>query len=178
MKTSTRPLQLQARFRHLIYSPRGEIEGVLVDVDGGPAQVVFDRHDDLTPVLFADLLEGQTLIVEGFPAAPSDKGEPEHSVFGFVRLKSVDGAKPATRKPAQGAAYRGKAIRFNYARHGAANGVVLDSGDFIHTRPEGLAGLKLKIGDVVEADGDAQMLTTGKGWAVEAQTVNGKPVRR
>ena len=51
---------------------------------------------------------------------------------------------------------------------------MLDTGDFIHTKPDGMARLGLNVGDKVEADGDAQMLSTGKGWAVEATTVNGK----
>ena len=32
-------------------------------------------------------------------------------------------------------------MRLNYAKHGAANGVVLDNGDFVHTRPDGFAAL-------------------------------------
>ena len=52
--------------------------------------------------------------------------------------------------------------------------MVLDTGDFIHVKPDGMARLGLKVGDKVEADGDAQMLSTGKGWAVEATKVNGK----
>ena len=68
-------------------------------------------------------------------------------------------------------------MRVNYARHGAANGVILDTGDFIHTRPEGMAKLKLKVGDPVAADGDAQRLADDSGWAVEASMVNGKPVK-
>lgn len=37
-----------------------------------------------------------------------------------------------------------------------------------------MSRLKLKIGDRVEADGDAHLLATGRGWAVEATRVNGK----
>lgn len=40
-----------------------------------------------------------------------------------------------------------------------------------------MSRLKLKVGDVITADGDAHLLATGKGWAVEATHVNGKPVR-
>jgi hypothetical protein len=35
----------------------------------------------------------------------------------------------------------------------------------------------LNIGDTVSADGDAHFLSTGGGWAVEATTVNRKPVK-
>ncbi len=166
--------KIQGRFQHLIYSPRGGIEGVLLALDGRPAQIVFDKHDDESPLPFEHLREGQELVVEATLSSPSSKGESEHPVHDFVRLISVDGEKPAKRRAASGAAYKGVVARLNYARHGAANGVVLDTGDFIHAKPDGMAKLALKVGDKVEADGDAQMLSTGKGWAVEATTVNGK----
>jgi len=169
---------IEARFQHLIYSPRGEIEGVLLHADGAPLQLVFERHDDASPAAFGGLREGQTVVVEASPQAPSPKGEAVHAVCTHVRLTSVDGARPAKRPPETGAAYQGTVARLNYARHGAANGVVLDTGDFIHTKPDGFAKLKLKIGDRVEADGDAQMLATGSGWAVEAATVNGRALTK
>lgn len=55
-----------------------------------------------------------------------------HPVFGYVRLVSIDGRKPIKRIAAKGAAFTGIVTRFNYARHGEPNGVVLDNGDFIH----------------------------------------------
>lgn len=169
---------LDGVFRHMIYSPRGEHEGVLLERRGEPLQLVFEHHDEEAPGAFAGVRPGQTVSVEAVAQGPSPKGKGEHPVHAFVRLLSVDGAPPAPPKPAAGgAAYRGKVVRFNHARHGAANGVVLDTGDFIHTRPEGLARLKIKVGDTVEADGDAQRLADDAGWAVEAATVNGKAVQ-
>ena len=170
--------RIQGQFQHLVYSPRGGIEGVLIASADGPVQIVFDKHDDESPEPWTHLRENQRVVIEAMPSGPSSKGESMHPVHDFVRLVSVDGQKPARRRAASGAAYRGVVARFNYARHGAANGVVLDTGDFIHTKPDGLATLGLGIGDTVEADGDAQMLSTGAGWAVEATRVNGKAVGR
>ena len=170
--------RIHGQFKHLVYSPQGGIEGVLIASADGPAQIVFDKHDDASAESFAHLRDDQQVVVEATPAGPSSKGEAAHPVHDFVRLVSVDGQKPAKRRAASGAAYRGVVVRFNYARHGAANGVVLDTGDFIHTKPDGMAMLGLAIGDAVEADGDAQMLSTGTGWAVEAAWVNGKAVGR
>ena len=166
--------KVQGSFQSLIYGPRGSIEGVLLSQDGEPAQIVFDKHDDVSPFAFADLRAGQTVTVEATPQGPSPKGEAAHAVFGYGRLIAVDGKKPGKQKTASGPAYQGTVQRLNYARHGEANGVVLDTGDFIHTKPEGMAKLKLRIGDKVQADGDAQWLATGNGWAVEATKVNGK----
>jgi hypothetical protein len=51
---------------------------------------------------------------------------------------------------------------------------VLDTGDFIHTKTEGMARLKLKVGDTVRAD--ARPLSIGNGRAIEARRVNRKRV--
>ena len=64
--------------------------------------------------------------------------------------------------------------RLNYARHGAAYGVVLDTGDIIHTKLEGRSRLKLKVGDVVRTDGVTRPLSTGSRSAIEAIRNNGK----
>ncbi len=168
---------VEGRFKHLVYSPGGGIEGVLIDTDGVSTQFVFDRHDDAAPGAFTGLHAGQALVIEGTEDAPSpkDKGEAEHTVYRFERLVSVDGRAPP--HAAAEARIGGTVVRFNYARHGEANGVVLDTGDFVHTRPDGLARLGLKIGDKVSAEGRVQPLTTGEGRVVEAVQVNGTPVR-
>lgn len=163
---------IQGQFRHLIYSPHGGVEGVLMGVADGVVQIVFDKHDDASPLAFEHLRDGEALVIDAHPAKPSSKGEAEHPVYDFVRLKSIEGAMPAKRKVAAGAAYRGVVVRLNYARHGVPNGVVLDSGDFIHLKPDGMAKLGFKVGDRCEADGDAQRLGSDGGWAVEATTVN------
>ncbi|WP_076998195.1 hypothetical protein [Variovorax sp. KK3] len=165
---------VEGRFQHLIYSPKGAVEGVLIDTDGISTQFVIDPHDPSVAEQFTGLRAGQTLVVEGIEAGPSPKGEPAHTVYAFERLASVDGKEPATVRPHEEAA--GTVVRFNYAKHGAANGVVLDNGDFIHTRPEGLDRLGLKIGDKVKAEGAARPLVTSTGRVIEARSVNGKPV--
>lgn len=174
---STPSNTVEGVFRHVVYSPKGEAEGVLIESGGAPLQIVFERHDVDAATAFEPVAEGQSVVVEAALEGPSPKGEGEHPVHAYGRLVSVDGRKPTKPKAASGPAYRGRVVRFNYARHGAANGVVLHTGDFIHTRPEGLARLKLKVGDEVEADGDAQRLVDGMGWAVEATVVNGKTVK-
>ncbi len=114
------------------------------------------------------------MVLEGTVAEPSPKGKPPHEVYQLERLVSVDG-KPAApaHEPAE---VSGTVVRFNYARHGAPNGVVLDTGDFVHTKPDGLERLGLKVGDAVKAEGDVRTLAAGSGRVVEARTVNGQPV--
>ncbi|CAN5457876.1 hypothetical protein BH09PSE6_BH09PSE6_03640 [soil metagenome] len=168
---------LDAEFQSLVFSPRGEVEGFLVTHQGAVSQLVFDRHDEESPSLIRSLILGQKLKLKARPAEPSDKGPSEHAVFDFSELISIDGA-PAMHSEADGDdGYEGIVVRLNYARHGAANGVILDTGDFVHLKPEGMSRLRLKVGDKVRAHGDATQLVTGDGWAVEAQTVNGRAVK-
>lgn len=165
---------VEGQFQHLIFSPKGSIEGVLIDTDGIPTQFVMDPHSSTILELFGKLRIGQKLVIEGSEAEPSGKGESPHSIYDFERLVSVDG-KAVKAPPSQGHA-AGTVARFNYAKHGAANGVVLDNGDFVHTRPDRLERLGLKVGDKVDAVGEERELVTGTGRVIEAQLVNGKPV--
>jgi hypothetical protein len=165
---------VQGHFQHLIYSPKGAIEGVLIDTDGVPTQFVTEPQDPAIAELFGGLRTGQALVVEGTEAPASPKGESAHTVYRFERLASVDGREP---KASHGEEHtRGKVVRFNYAKHGEANGVVLDNGDFVHTKPDGLRPLGLQIGDTIEAKGATRPLVTGGGRVIEARSINGKPV--
>lgn len=163
---------IEGNFSHLVYSPKGAIEGLMLDTEGTPTQFVIDPHDHAVSQALAALSPGQALVIEGSEMAPSPKGDGLHFVYQFERLASpsdaeLDGDKgPATTS--------GRVVRFNYARHGAANGVVLDCGDFVHTKPDGMARLGLRIGDLVQAEGPSRPLFNGEGRVIEAQSVNGQ----
>jgi len=163
---------VEGRFQHLLYSPKGGIEGLLIDTEGIATQFVVDPHDCASVALLLGLRRDQALVVEGRESKPSPKGDGEHVVYHFERLAAVDGrATEAAARPTQ---VRGKVVRLNFARHGAANGVVLDSGDFVHLRPQGMERLQLKPGDQVQAQGAASPLATDSGWVIEAHSVNGE----
>ncbi len=165
---------VEGTFQHLIYSPKGAIEGVMIETDGVPTQFVTDPQDPTVAERFAGLRPGQALTIEGTEAAPSPKGESDHTVYRFERLASVDGRDTEPLRAHDGT--RGTVVRFNHAKHGEPNGVVLDNGDFVHTRPDGLKRLGLQIGDTVQAEGPARPLVDGAGRVIEAVSVNGKPV--
>jgi hypothetical protein len=158
-------------YQHPIYSPRGQLEGLLLEVDGKAAQIVLDPHEQADA--FTGLHIGQELKLEATPAGPSDKGEAAHPVFKLMSLTAIDGKKTSVAKvPAE---FKGKVERLNFAKHGEANGVVLDSGDFIHLKPQGFHKAKLKVGDTVAASGAAKPKMDG-GFVVEATEINGQPV--
>jgi hypothetical protein len=79
-------------------------------------------------------------------------------------------------------AFSAVVTRLNYANHGAANRVVLDTGNILHTKRKGMARLKLKVGDTVVRHrarrGGAQTLITVSGKAIEAIRINGKLFKR
>jgi hypothetical protein len=168
-KPHTAPAEsLTGTYRQPIYSPKGELEGLLIEVDGAAVQLVLDPHEH--DAAFERLVIGQTLTLEATPSKPSPKGEAAHPVFQLKALTAVDGKKPAAGTPAR-KLFKGRVELLNYAKHGEPNGVVLDSGDFIHLHPEGFRDAALKIGDTVAAEGDAEP-KIGGGFVVEATRVN------
>jgi hypothetical protein len=177
----TRQETLDTIFEQPIYAPDGAIEGALVKVDDELSQLVVDRGDEKSAEALGATKPRQRLIVLATLQAPSAKGPSEHPVYVLAKIVSIDGAKPkrVPRVP-PASPYNGKVVRFNYARHGEKNGVgvVLDSGDFIHLKPEGFEKMKLKVGDHVAANGDAWPLATGVGYVVEPTMLNGKPFNK
>ena len=164
--------KLSGEFVHLIFSPKGEIEGLLLEVDGEPAQVVVDPEEGSEPV-FAQLKAGQPIVVEAAPQGPSPKGKAVHEVYRLHRLVAVDGEKTAATPDS----VSGVVVHLNFAKHGEPNGVVLDSGDFVHLRPEGMAASGLSVGDLVRASGDMRRLAIGTGHVVEADVLNGHKLK-
>jgi len=166
---------ISGTFKHLIYSPKGMIEGLLLDVDQEPLQVVIQPEEPLA-ASFAKLKEGAKLELETSEEGHSPKGEPAHPVHRLHKLIAMGGK---TFDPEQDesshAEVKGIVVRFNYARHGEANGVVLDSGDFVHLKPEGMAESALEIGDKVNAVGETRAMAFGHR-VIEARKVNGNAI--
>ena len=167
---------LKGRFQYLIFSPKGSVEGLLIEAAHTSTQIVFDRHDKESPLAFETLVKGQQLAVRAKRRHPRKKSKGGNAVFDFGRLLSIDGHKPIKKKGTTSVTFTGVVARFNFARHGEPNGVILDSGDFIHTKPHGLVGLALKVGDKVSARGASRSLKVGRGMVVEAKLINGKRI--
>ncbi|MFK3740894.1 hypothetical protein [Massilia sp. TN1-12] len=160
-------------FTHAIYSPMGGIEGMMIDADGIPAQFVFHHgNDDASSV--EHLWPGRRVTIEGSEARPWPEGDGAHAVYRFKRLALIEGgAVHDVRKPGR---VEGKVVRLNYARHGQANGVVLDTGDFVHVPPDRFAALDIALGTHVQASGPGRPLADGSGRVIDAVELNGKPL--
>ena len=150
-------------------SPRGAVEGFVLHSEGQTVQV------NVTPeVGFAAVRGiGQTVEVTVEPESFAAKlGKGEHPVYRLITLTGADG-KPliqsASGKP-EPITMQGVVKRINYARHGAANGVVLENGDFVHVRPDVMKRRNFKSGDPVTVEGTFVLMPLGQK-AIEAKTI-------
>ncbi len=115
-------------------SPKGHVEGVLLQTKDGTVQVNFPKHAEGDPRKSHAV--GATVDLRG--EGEEDEGGP-HPVYTAQR---------------DGGEVRGTILRLNYARHGEANGYHLDDGTFVHVKPDGAKHYKLVVGDTITATGE------------------------
>ena len=183
-KEARAQLILNGTVKSLNFAPKGEVDGLILAVAGEVIQVNIppDRAEQAR-----DLVGKSVELEVGLEpkVAEHPKGEHiVHKLIAFAGEKKDDhpAPKPPGHKPPQHAHdkgehvdVRGKVERINFAKHGEANGVVLDSGDFVHLKPDGMKKVGLEVGQEVVARGHARSTPTG-GRAVEAEVVNGTEV--
>lgn len=124
--------RLQGKVVSFNLSPKGNVEGVLVALESGTAQLNFHGH------------HGRTL----------SRLMPAGSTFELnATLDSEDGEHPVYLVDDADAEASGKVVRFNYALHGGVNGYHLDEGTFVHVKPKGAEKYQIEIGEHVHATG-------------------------
>jgi hypothetical protein len=79
--------------------------------------------------------------------------------------------------PIESGKFSGRVARLNYALHGEVNGGILESGDFLHLKPEGARAVGLKLGLSVKGKGKTKPMADGH-LVIEADEVNGIPIER
>ncbi len=163
--------KLRGALQEFNFSPKGGIEGFLLHSGGQTVQV------NVTADVGFAVVRGIGQNVEATVEPDSDSvkhGKGDHPVYSLVTLTGTDGKAliHAGAGDEKIATVEGIVKRINFARHGAANGVVLDSGDFIYLSPEGMKRIGLKVGDKVTAEGTAALMPLGQ-QVIEAKTVNG-----
>jgi hypothetical protein len=157
---------LSGRLEQLLFSPKGGIEGLLLKVDAKSIQVSMKPGSADANALNEAV--GKPIEVRACA---------DHSP------KTKDGAHPVYRLDSitklAGRAFRSNGVRpiegvvshIHYAKHGEPNGVILESGEFIHTRPPGMKKLNLHVGSKVSAHGEARTTVLGTS-SIEADEVN------
>jgi len=157
--------------QQLLFSPKGDIEGVMVRADGAVVQV---RMSPATGAVFARACApGSRVSVVAEPDHSPKTKDGKHPVFEFESFADEAGqAIPPPEEDSGMTAIRGVVATLHYARHGQPNGVVLETGEFIHLRPHGMAHCELTVGSAVHAVGEVRMTVLGNRL-LEAHRVNG-----
>jgi hypothetical protein len=152
-------------------SPKGGIEGFVLHSEGQTVQV--NVTPDVGFAVVRGIGQNVEATVEPEPAA-GKRSKGEHPVYSLVTLHGADGKVLIFSDQGDGeiATVQGVVKRINYARNGEANGAVLESGDFIYLKPEGMKRVSLKVGDQVTAEGQSALMPLGQ-QVIDAKTVNG-----
>jgi hypothetical protein len=153
---------LEGTLREFNFSPKGSIEGALIDTKEGLIQINWPPGN--SP---GGLSKGQSIKAVVTKAHEDEDIPGEHPVFELIAIQGRDeqGGEGPVR-------VTGVVRRLNYARHGERNGVILDNGDFVHLKPHGMKQTGLEVDQNVEVEGLALSIENGCR-AIEATKVNG-----
>jgi len=156
--------------RQWLFSPKGDIEGVLLAIKGAVVQVTVNPATGL--LLTRATAPGKRLRVLATSDHSPKTAHAAHPVYKFSSFADAAGQAidPPGADPAK-AVRKGVVAALHFARHGEPNGVVLETGEFIHLRPHGMALLGLGVGAEVRAVGELRLTALGQPM-LEARQVN------
>jgi hypothetical protein len=157
---------LSGHLEQLLFSPRGGIEGLLLKVDSKPIQVSMKPGSADANALNEAV--GKRIEVKASADLSAKTKDGAHPVYKLDRITKLAGRafKSNGTQPIEGVV-----SHIHYAKHGEPNGVILESGEFIHTRPHGMKRLNLHVGSKVSAQGEARTTDLGTSL-IEAHEVN------
>lgn len=158
----------------LLFSPKGGIEGLLLKTAGHIVQISMPA--EIGAAMAQKTGPGKRLRVLATADHSPKTAEGAHPVFQLEAL--ADAAGRAIDWPAEAdglTAIRGTVARIHYAKHGQPNGVVLESGEFIHLRPHGMAAVGIGVGAKLSARGELRMTVLGTRM-LEARHANGHDI--
>jgi hypothetical protein len=155
------------------FGPRG-VEGFMLHADGRTVQV------NVTPDVGFAVVRGIGQNVEALVEPEKTTSRTgDHPIYRLVKLTGMDGKALIFAEPGDECegTVAGTVKRINYAKNGAADGVILDSGDFILLTPGGMKNSGLNVGDQVTAEGSMSLMPLGQ-QLVKAKTINGRAVSK
>ncbi len=166
---------LSGTLLQFVFSPKGAVEGLYVALGDAQVQVVIPQ--ECSDALARSLRAGDRVTVRVGLDDESDNDE-LHRVYRLVAVLNDAGKPLSVGGDADGRSKIVGTVKYlNFAKHGEPNGVVLDSGDFVHLKPEGMKRLQLVVGDAVRAEGKTRSHILG-GVVLEAESVNGKKLAK
>lgn len=158
---------LSGELQQLLFSPKGAIEGLLMKVDTKSIQVSMEPATAVARTLVEAL--GKPIEVQGSEDHSPKTKHSAHPVYTLSAITRIAGR--AFKFNGDSSAINGVVASIHYARHGEPNGVILESGEFIHTRPRGMKKLKLRVGSKVSVHGEVRTTVLGTPL-IEAREVN------
>jgi hypothetical protein len=158
---------LSGTLQQLLFSPKGSIEGLLVKLGSKSIQVSME-HATADASALAEAVGKPVEVSASADHSPKTK-EGVHPVYKLDVITEIAGK--AVRSNGDAHPISGVVATIHYAKHGEPNGVILESGEFIHTRPPGMKKLKLDVGSKVVARGELRMTVLGTPL-IEAREVN------
>jgi hypothetical protein len=170
MQNGKKSERLSGTLTQVLLSPKGVIEGILLSIRGKPVQIstvpgVIDDYAKL-------LVFGKRVVASASADHSPRTKEGSHPVYKLQKLTKI-GTKTlrASSRSADTVVLKGLVAALHYARHGEPNGVVLESGDFVHLRPHGMEKSGLTIGARVLAKGERRLTVLGT-TLLEAHEIN------
>jgi hypothetical protein len=162
---------LNGTCQDILFSPKGGIEGLLLKVGGETVQVSMPPH--LGSAILSKTGPGKRVRLLGRVDDSPKAHAAVHPVYVFEALADGKGQPVEWPVGDEGAvSMRGKVARIHFAKHGEPNGVVLESGEFIHLRPHGMSAIGAEVGSEVSAHGELRMTVLGTRM-LEAAHANG-----
>jgi hypothetical protein len=158
---------LSGELQQVLFSPKGGIEGLLMKVASTSIQVSMDPATVDARALANAV--GKPIEAEGSPDHSPKTKDGVHPVYKLRATTKIGGK--ALKPNGAWHSVSGVVASVHYAKHGEPNGVILESGEFIHTRPRGMKKLKLQVGSKVVANGEIRMTVLGTPL-IEAHEVN------
>jgi len=160
---------LMGSLQQLLFSPKGGIEGLLLSTDEGLVQI--SMKPDTVPVKALGAAVGEAIRVLARLDRSPKAAQGVHPVYVLEAITHLAGKPLREAGKGQGAATRGVVAAIHFAKHGEPNGVILETGEFVHTRPPAMKKLKLRVGSKIVAKGERRATVLGS-TLIEAREVN------
>jgi hypothetical protein len=156
--------------QRFLFGPKGDIEGALIKQKDSQVQVTFAADNGEA---FANATgAGKRVRIRAVPDHSPKSASAVHRVYRFECFADISGQAIEPPKAHSGKTkIDGVVAALHFARHGQPNGVILESGEFIHLRPEGMVRTGLEIGSEVRAVGELRMTQLGTPL-LQARRVN------
>lgn len=156
--------------QQLLFSPKGGVEGVLVNEQERMVQVAVSA--DIGAVFASSTGPGARVCVLAVPDRRAKAKHVSHPVYLFESFADETGQaiEPSSHHRRK-TTIKGVVAALHFARHGQANGVMLETGEFIHLRPGGMSDSRLEVGSKVNAVGHVRVTQLGNRL-LEAHKVN------